>query len=146
MSDKTDLRDSKGRFKKGNNLGRQNGRKPGTTNKSKVFKEVVEPHAKEILEKLLEMARSGDSKAMERICGAFIPKDGQLAESCEKLELSGTIKERAWQLIMMYEDGKIDSPRVLALFKMYELYSGFEQHDIIVNKIDDLRNFIENST
>lgn len=136
-------RDSKGRFTRGNKAAP--GRRPGITNKSKVFKEVVEPHAKEILEKLLAMARAGDAKAMERICGAFIPKDGQLAESCDKLELRGSVKERAWQLIEQYEAGTIDSPRVLALFKMYELYSAFEQHDIIVNKIDDLRNFIESS-
>jgi len=115
------------------------GRKPGVSTKSKAFREAVEPHSKEILEKLLELAREGNETALKQISAPYIPKSGQLAESCDKLELSGEPHERAWQLIQKYEEGIIDSNRVNELLSMYSKYAELLQNDMILNKLDDIR-------
>lgn len=54
--------------------GNPNGKKPGTLNKRTQLAKLLEPHAEELIEKAVELARSGDVNALRLCLERLIPK------------------------------------------------------------------------
>ena len=94
------------KFKKGQS-GNPEGRPKGSKDKRTALRELLQPHAEDLVNKAVEMAKGGDASALRICIDRIIP--AMKAKDCPVHlgNLSGSLSERAQSVLDLLADGEI---------------------------------------
>jgi len=106
------------KFKPGKS-GNPAGRKPGSKDKRTELRELLRPHAADLINKAVEMALAGDSAAMRICIDRIVPTLKSTSESVSAaLPIIGTLDEQASAIFKFAASGDISTDNAAQLINM----------------------------
>jgi hypothetical protein len=130
--------------------GNPNGKVKGTKNKRSQLAKLLEPHANELINKAVEMAKNGDSNSLRLCIERLIPKaknetvnitppNGSLTEPKALLEFGAEILRAVSNQELTPEQGKIISDIIESQRRNIEISNLFE-------RVIEIENTLKNRT
>lgn len=121
-------------FKPGQS-GNPNGRPKGIKDRRTVFRELVEPHSDELVQKAIQMALDGDQQMLRLLLDRVLPakpKDDLISNS---FLVEGTMSDQARNIIKMLSDGQLALSEGIGLLKTMNQQIDLIEYDEIDRRL-----------
>jgi hypothetical protein len=106
------------KFQKGQS-GNPAGKKPGTKDKRTELRQLLQPHAANLLQKAVDMALSGDQAALRMCLDRIVPTVKSVSETVTiALPSNGTLAEQGQALFQAAATGKINAEEASRLMSI----------------------------
>jgi hypothetical protein len=128
------------KFKKGIS-GNPTGRKPGVSDKRTKLRDLLTPHAPELIEKLIDQAKNGDPNAMKICIDRLIPKIKDDAINLSD-QLHGSLTEKSLAIFSMLTNGKINPYEAEILLQSLTNTAKLTETDELITRIENLEGKI----
>lgn len=103
-------------FNKGQS-GNPSGKPKGTKDKNTILRDLLRPHAPELVEKVVQMAKDGDAAALRICIDRLIPPIKAIEEPVKLDALDGTLSEQAQSILRAMAEGKLASSQAATLLQ-----------------------------
>lgn len=133
------------KFQKGKS-GNPGGRRKGIADKRVQYRALLDPHMRELVEKLIAMAKEGDFRAIKLIADKCIPEARGLDSPVRVMnwQATDTIIDQSRALISAVATGVLTPDQGRTLMSMLASHMDIEKIDDLSKQIAELREHLEN--
>lgn len=124
-------------YKKGQS-GNPSGRPKGAKDKRLALREILTPNAPELIQKVVEMALSGDAAALRICIDRLIPPIRAREQHISLNGLSGTLSEQAGQIMAAIADAKLSPDEGTKLLSALTTQARLIESEELIERIERL--------
>lgn len=117
------------------------GRTPGSKDKRSELRELLKPHAPQLIQKAVDMALDGDAAALKLCIDRLIPPQRSQREPV-KIITKGTLAEKAEQIFKAATAGKIGADVATELINLLTAHARIIEVDELAERLEALEQQI----